>query len=137
MRQPDEAVPKDEGKVEAKKELDEAVPKAEGKVEAKKESEAKVVEKDEKSKKMKVLKLTPDEELTVQMAVDNFKPEDLRPEFRDQYMRAAAGTGVCSSCRWTYGCLRCDERKAWNYWVRQELGLKGSVAKKGSKAAKK
>jgi len=32
--------------------------------------------------------------------------------------------------------LRCDEGKAWNYYVRQELGFKGSVAKK-AKGAKK
>ena len=67
----------------------------------------------------------------VQMAVDNWKSEDLRPEFREKFERVRThGVGICSSCRYTYGCLRCDEGKAWNYYVRQELGLQGSVAKK-------
>ncbi len=41
----------------------------------------------------------------------------------------AIGLGVCGKCRYSYGCMRCDERKAWSYNVRQELGFLGSKAK--------
>ena len=87
-----------------------------------------------KKKAAAALKLTPEEQLAVEMCIQHWTPEDLRPEFRDPYLRVREkGMGVCSSCRWTSGCLRCDPEKAWSYYVRQELGLAGSKAKKAKK----
>ena len=142
-----------EAKLEEKKMKSEAKPEekkdseadAEAKLEEKKksepEAEAKLEEKATKAPakpRVEALKLSLDDELAVQMAVDNWKVEDLRPEFRDHFLKVQLeGVGVCSRCRYTYGCLRCDENKAWNYWVRQELGFQGSVAKKAkAKGAK-
>ena len=126
-----------EAEAKAKVEETKSEAKAEEKAEAKPdESKAKDEAKgkakpEEGKKKAEALKLSAEEELMVQMAVDNWKSEDLRPEFREKFERVRThGVGICSSCRYTYGCLRCDEGKAWNYYVRQELGLQGSVAKK-------
>lgn len=79
---------------------------------------------------MPVFVLTNEQELTVSYAVEHWKVEDLREEFRSAYEKMrTTGPGVCSKRRFSYGCTRCDERKAWNYYVRQELGLLGSKAK--------
>ena len=32
-----------------------------------------------------------------------------------------SGTGVCSKCRWKYGCLECDEGKALKYHLKKEF----------------
>ena len=52
---------------------------------------------------------------------------DWRYELLDQERRTlvlevvATGVGICSRCRWTYGCHKCDEEKALRY----HLGKQG------------
>jgi hypothetical protein len=70
-------------------------------------------------------------EVCIQLLVDNFLEEDLRPEFLMKYRKVVEeGIGVCSKCRWSSGCLNCDRSKAWPYYVRQELGMSTFEAKK-------
>ena len=81
----------------------------------------------------KIKELTQEEELAIQFCIEHWSVEDVREEHRKPYEKVRSeGLGVCGSCRWTSGCLRCDEKKAWNYYVRQVLGLSGSVAKKST-----
>ena len=77
-----------------------------------------------------VLVLTEDGQLAVELCKDVWTVEDLQPQFRVAYERVRDhGVGVCGSCRWTKGCLRCMPSKAWDYYVRQSLGHGGSKAK--------
>ena len=49
--------------------------------------------------------------------------EDLGEEQQAFYRKVEErGIGVCSRCRWSYGCLSCDKVKAWAYVVRWQLG---------------
>jgi len=78
--------------------------------------------------------LTPEEELLVSFCVDHWGVEDLDPDHRAKYEKVRDnGMSICSSCRWTSGCFRCDPVKAWNYYVRQTLGMKGTKVKHGKK----
>ena len=78
----------------------------------------------------KVLILTEEERLQIEVAKSSMSIEDLLPEHRLKYERVLAeGKRVCSRCRWSYGCLMCHPEKAWDYWVRQTLGYDGSKAK--------
>ena len=48
--------------------------------------------------------------------------EDLRAEDRAAYEKVkATGAGICARCRWSEGCDRCDEYKAWNFACRRTL----------------
>ena len=70
-----------------------------------------------------ILVLTETEQLAVEVCKNVWAVEDLLPEFRASYETVRDhGMGVCGSCRWKTGCMRCDERKAWDYYVRQSLG---------------
>ena len=78
-----------------------------------------------------------DEELAVQLARESMTVEDLRPEDRAKYEKVRdEGMGICGSCRWSSGCLRCHREKAWDYYVRQALGYEGSKAKPKKAGAK-
>jgi hypothetical protein len=106
-------------------------------VEVKSASSSAPLKKESALKGKKVKQLSQQEEMEVQFCIEHWKIEDLSLERRQAYERVRDnGIGICSSCRWTSGCLRCDPSKAWNYYVRQELGLSGSHAKKGKKAEK-
>ena len=49
--------------------------------------------------------------------------EDLQPAFQERVKKVQdAGVGVCSKCRWTYGCKDCDHGKALRYWLKQQFG---------------
>jgi hypothetical protein len=64
------------------------------------------------------------DEVAIELAMSTFAPEDLRAEYKAAYERVRDhGLSVCSKCRWHSGCMRCDERKAWRYYVRLELGM--------------
>ena len=125
--------------VAAKEESHKAAAEKEGQSEAKplETEDAQIVPvKAAPMKAVKAMKLTEDEEVAVQMCIDTWTVEDLRPEYRALYEKVRdTGLGVCPSCRWTSGCLRCFGPKAWSYYVRQELGLIGSKAKPGKKKA--
>jgi hypothetical protein len=70
------------------------------------------------------------QELVVALAKETFKVEELREEDRDKYLKVREeDMGICASCRWSSGCFRCSEPKAWDYYVWQALGLEGSKAK--------
>ena len=50
------------------------------------------------------------------------KPEDLRPEDILVYEAVrVTGLGICSRCRWFFGCQSCDEAKAWGFACRSTL----------------
>lgn len=77
-----------------------------------------------------VLVLTEDQLLEVELCKDDWTVENLQPQFRAAYEKVKdRGVGICASCRWTNGCLRCMPSKAWDYYVRQSLGYGGSKAK--------
>ena len=82
------------------------------------------------------LKLSAEDEVAVEMATESWTEDNLRPEFRSEFAKAKGGVRVCSKCRWSYGCMRCSEDKAWAYWVRRELGLDNSKAKVAKHAKK-
>ena len=47
--------------------------------------------------------------------------DELPHEYHVQRAKIAArGVGICSSCRFQSGCLRCDEAKCLAYWMRRE-----------------
>ena len=46
--------------------------------------------------------------------------ENLSPAAQAAVAKASAGAGVCSKCRWLYGCLQCDKDKALSYWLKAE-----------------
>ena len=84
------------------------------------ESKAEAAKKDDEKVKVPGYHLTPEEHLTVEVAKTGMTVEDLRAEDRPKYLRVReSGRGVCGSCRWSSGCLRCHEGKAWDYYVRQ------------------
>ena len=51
-----------------------------------------------------------------------FCPEDLSKEALEALskIRDKGNLGICASCRWTSGCLRCDLWKAERYWLGKE-----------------
>jgi hypothetical protein len=123
--------------IEAKLEEGKAAEVVEVKPEEKSASSSAPLKKESALKGKKVKQLSQQEEMEVQFCIEHWKIEDLSVERRQAYERVRdTGLGICSSCRWTSGCLRCDPSKAWNYYVRQELGLSGSHAKKAKKAEK-
>ena len=57
------------------------------------------------------------------------KPEDLREQDREAYEAVrGVGIGVCSRCRFSYGCQSCDEAKAWSFACRSTLWHTSSEA---------
>jgi len=74
------------------------------------------------------LKLSAEDQVAVEMATESWTEDNLRPQFRSEFAKAKGGVGVCSKCRWSSGCIRCSEDKAWSYWVRRELGFDNSKA---------
>ena len=61
-----------------------------------------------------------------ELVLDTARLEDLGPEQQKHYkMVEAKNFGLCGSCRYQTGCLRCDVVKAWRYVVRWELGFAG------------
>ena len=59
-----------------------------------------------------------------ELVLETARVEDLGPEQQAHYRKVeASNLGVCSRCRWTYGCLSCEVGKAWKYVVKWELGL--------------
>ena len=126
----------EEAEAEDKNEEDAAVEEKKAEAEGKKdEEEAEAEDKNEKNAAVKEKKalsyyLSLEESLAVEIAKTEFTVEDLLAEDRQKYLRVRDfGQGVCSKCKWTSGCLRCFEPKAWDYYVRQALGFKGSKAK--------
>lgn len=74
------------------------------------------------------------EELAVALCRDALSVEDLDLESRAAFEAVRdRGLGVCSSCRWTNGCLRCHERIAWDHYVRQSLRYAGQKLGKKKK----
>ena len=50
------------------------------------------------------------------------KLEDLRDEDRAAYEKVRdLNAGICPRCQWQWGCLSCDEAKAWAYYCRSTL----------------
>jgi len=47
--------------------------------------------------------------------------ENLSPVAQAAVAKASHGAGVCSKCRWKYGCLECDEGKALKYHLKKEF----------------
>ena len=46
------------------------------------------------------MKLSDDDDFTISFAIEHFKIEDLRPEFREAFEKVKAnGLGVCGKCR--------------------------------------
>ena len=67
-----------------------------------------------------------------ELVLDTARVEDLGPEQQAHYRKVeASNLGVCSRCRWTYGCLSCEVGKAWRYVVKWELGMKRPRCAKG------
>ena len=94
------------------------------------ESKAEAAKKDDEKVKVPGYHLTDEAQCAVEIAKTIMTVEDLRPEDQPKYLRVREfGQGICGSCRWSSGCLRCHEPKAWDYYVRQALGFKGSKAK--------
>ena len=64
-------------------------------------------------------------EEVLQKAIETFKLEDITNEKLRQHVLNVRekGLGVCSKCRWSTGCLACDEIKAWKWAVSQELRI--------------
>jgi hypothetical protein len=58
------------------------------------------------------LKLSAEGEITIAMATESSTMENLRPDFRSEFLKAQGGAAVCSKCRWSYGRLRRNEEKA-------------------------
>ena len=96
-------------------------------VDAAKKKEA-AEEKFRKSKKYeaeKAAREAKDQQL-VQLAVAlseanrSFQKEDLSPEAYGKMKSAGCKAGICGSCRYQSGCLRCDEFKAFRYWKKKE-----------------
>ena len=84
------------------------------------------------------LKLTREEEITVQMCIDVWTVDELSESFKTKFLKVKAeGLGLCTKCRMESGCLRCHDVKAWSYYVKQELGLYGIRVKKPKASAKK
>ena len=55
--------------------------------------------------------------------------EDLRPQDRTHYENArGTGLGICSRCRWEYGCQDCEAEKAWGWACRNTLWHEASVS---------
>ena len=57
-------------------------------------------------------------------AVPKSKPclENLSAEARHHIQLVKlSGAGVCSKCRWKYGCLECNEDKALKYHLKKEF----------------
>ena len=78
-----------------------------------------VAEVEERVRKQKDLDL-------FQLVLETARLEDLGPEQQAHYRRVEANEkGLCGSCRYQSGCLRCDVEKAWKYVVRWELGFAG------------
>ena len=62
-----------------------------------------------------------------ELCLETLRVEDLGAEQQAYYRKVeATGLGVCSRCRWKYGCLSCDNVKAWAYFVRWSLGYRSS-----------
>ena len=58
-----------------------------------------------------------------ELCLQTARVEDLGEEQQAFYRKVEEqGIGVCSRCRWSYGCLSCDKVKAWAYVVRWQLG---------------
>ena len=49
-----------------------------------------------------------------------FTEDDLSDQATAAIARTQLYTGVCSRCRWAYGCLTCDREKALRYWRSKE-----------------
>jgi len=115
-----EAKKEEQPEAEAKKEKP---PEVEGEKEEQPEVEGEkddvvVVEATAASEKAAKLKAQYDE-IAIELAMESYSVEDLSLEHRAAYEKVKEhGLGVCSKCRWRSGCLNCDERKAWRYYVR-------------------
>ena len=89
-----------------------------------------VAEVEERVRKQKDLDL-------FQLVLETARLEDLGPEQQAHYRRVEANEqGLCGSCRYQSGCLRCDVEKAWKYVVRWELGFAGPSGTKVKAAHK-
>ena len=121
-----EAAPKEPAKLEEPKASGEQAAVSEGKPEV------------EVVSVKKGYTLTSEEELAVSIAKEHMVVGDLSETHQKAFLKVKnEGQGVCPACRWTTGCLRCNEAKAWDYYVRQTLGFKYSKAKPAGKAKAK
>ena len=49
-----------------------------------------------------------------------FRPKDLSEDAKLAILKASAGLGVCSRCRWSSGCLSCSAEKALQHYCKVE-----------------
>jgi hypothetical protein len=50
---------------------------------------------------------------------------DVTAKLKIQRIKDQGNLGICSSCRFQYGCLRCDVAKAERYYLRKEAERRG------------
>ena len=67
-----------------------------------------------KAVRMKPWSLSDAQEVAVQLCIENWSEMGLRPELRNKCVKVRErGLGVCSTCKYTYGCKNCHGQKAW------------------------
>ena len=57
-----------------------------------------------------------------------FKKEMLSENARIRILKASAGIGICSKCRWSSGCLECSGQHAFTYYLSKDALSKSKVA---------
>ena len=57
-----------------------------------------------------------------------FKIEMLSENAQIRILKASAGIGICSKCRWSSGCLECSGQHAFKYYMSKEALSKSKVA---------
>ena len=57
-----------------------------------------------------------------------FKKEMLSENAQLKILKASAGTGICSKCRWSSGCLECSGQHAFKYYMSKEALSKSKAA---------
>ena len=125
-----------------KKEQDKLKKEQEDKEEKKKKQEEKQKKKDEKKKKKDgavddKMKLLAEEADAGIKKIPPGKPclENLSEEAQKAVAVAKTKGGVCSRCRWSKGCLSCDEAKCLRYWLKAEGFLEATAVAKKHNAA--
>ena len=96
------------------------------KQEAKEKAEAEKLAKSLKFKSVEEMKAKQKEELeeiAAKLLSDKkiFDPSQISADVKKEIERVErTGVGICSKCRFSSGCLKCDINKCRDYWMRLE-----------------